>query len=479
MTFYYKYNRLAAMGILIGSALFLGMNSFSKTTLACDFSNPGNVQKTMRYHWNTFNAISPSPTFEMIPGPHSQVNIVRPLGGRIDRRTNKKLISEDTYKWDGTNYVYDWVPLKKQLDRVLEQTEIHQLVLDNPSWAFQRGLNLTEKQSVDTYGNPWAPNDAEAWATYIKAMLNELIQTYGREKVGSWRYCVGREIGTPGHWQSGEQAFFDHYKNTEQAVREVLPEAQVGTHLLWASSKHSYGQNFIPWCKENGARYDFLGISYYPKYRSKDRVDMDHFYAVDIAPLVESPDWNTQATFEFHEFALIEDMVNHKAIRAPELHRNVFPLMMAKMVYEKDLHDVFVWSDAPVYTEIMKLLKGMEGHTYYESTKQGEPQHPGNMIDAIFSRDGNVYEITAYNYTADSEAENNEPLLLAAAIPVPAKTPFKYRVGVYTKEVKTPLWSDWKNGKTSPMNDQKKSAVTFQTEMPTLSYLKYEISTNP
>jgi hypothetical protein len=465
--------------LIILIALLSSIISFAQTTLECDFTDPENMRETMQYHWNTYNTISPVNSFTMTTGPHEQVNIVRPLGGKFDRKTKKILIDQDTYKWDGTKYYYDWEPLKKILNNVLEQTKVYQLVLDNPSWAFQRGLNLTDEDAVDTYGNPWAPNDPVAWNTYIKAMLNELINTYGREQVGRWRYCVGREIGTPGHWRSGEAAFFAHYKNTEQAINEVLPEAQVGTHLLWGSNKNSYGQNFIPWCKANGAKYDFLGISYYPKYTSTQSVDMDYVYKADIAPLIELPEWDKEATLEIHEYALIEAMVNHTAIRAPALNRNVFPLMLAKMIFEKNLGDVFVWSDAPVYTETLALLKGMEGHQYYWSLKQGQPQKAGNMIDAIFSRAEaeNLYEITVYNYNANSEASFDEPLELIATLQVTAETEIKYRVGKYTKNDAKVMWSSWKKRKTKIATNQKNSVVTFKEEIPALSYLKYEIIT--
>lgn len=472
----FKMIKIICRCLVVGT-LFISNNGFSQTTLSCDFVDSRNKLKTIQYNWKTSNTISPINGFTMISGPHERVNIVRPLGGKFDRKTNTKLISEDTYKWDGTKYYYDWEPLKKILDNVLKQTKVHQVVLDNPSWAFQRGLNLSEKDEFDTYGNPWAPNDAVAWNTYIKAMLNELIKTYGREQVAQWRYCVGREIGTPGHWRSGEAAFFAHYKNTVQAIKEVLPEAIVGTHLLWASDKNSYGQNFIPWCKANGVKYDFLAISYYPKYTSAKAVNMDSVYKYDIAPLIELPDWDKNASFEIHEYALIEAMINHTAIRAPALHRNIFPLMMAKMIYEKNLGDVFVWSDAPIYTETLRLLKGLKGHNYYKSKKQGQAQQAGNLIDAIFSRADNLYEITAYNYNANPKADKQEPLILTAKIPVPQGTAIKYRVGKYTNSDTKVMWSDWKTGKTSKTDDKGNSLVVLNEEIPVFSYYKYEIMT--
>lgn len=463
--------------LLLLIIMLIAVNGFSQTTLTCDFTNSTNRLKTIQYHWNTYNSISPINSFRLMSGPYERVNVVRPLGGKYDRKTGMKLISEDTYKWDGEKYYYDWEPLKKIINNVINKTELYQLVLDNPSWAFQRGLNLEEKDSFDTYGNPWAPNDAVAWANYIKAMLHELIKTYGREKVGKWRYCIGREIGTPGHWRSGETAFFEHYKNTEKVIREVLPEAQVGTHLLWGSDRNSYGQKFIPWSKANGAKYDFLGISYYPKYTSIKSVSMDSVYKRDIAPLIELPEWNKKASFEIHEYALIEAMVNHQAIRAPVLHRNIFPLMMAKLLYEKNLGDVFVWSDAPVYKKSLILLKNLKGHDYYSSKKEGIPQIKGSMIDAIFSKSDadNLYEITAYHYNANPDVIGKDSLKLVATLPITAKKGIKYRVGRYIDSEVGLQWSSWEELKTKMIIDDKKSIVSFYEAIPAFSYLKYEI----
>jgi len=457
--------------------LMTAVNGSCQTILSCDFVDAMNKKETIQYNWNTYNTISPIDSFTKMDGPYNQVNIVRPLGGKYDRKTGKKLISEDTYKWDGEKYYYDWEPLKKILNNVLAQTKVYQIVLDNPSWAFQRGLNLKEEDSFDTYGNPWAPNDPVAWANYIRAMINELIKTYGREQVGQWRYCIGREIGTPGHWRSGETAFFEHYKNTEKVLRELLPEAQVGTHLLWASNKNSYGQNFVPWCKANGAKYDFLAISYYPIYTTNKSVDMDYVYKFDIAPIMELPEWNKEAPFEIHEYALIEAMIDHKAIRSPVLHRNIFPLMMAKMIYEKNLGDVFVWSDAPVYKETLMLLKNLKGHDYYSSRKEGKPLIEGNMINAIFSKSDadNLYEITAYNYNESPVVKGDEPLKFEVTLPVPSGKGMKYRVGKYTDNVVGMQWSSWKKVKSNGKIDDTKSVLSFNDAIPAFSYLKYEI----
>ncbi|MGB0745259.1 MAG: hypothetical protein ACPGSB_12110, partial [Opitutales bacterium] len=177
---------------------------------------------------------------------------------------------------------------------------------------------------------------------------------------------------------------------------------------------------------------------------------------------------------------VLEDMVNHRAMRASRLHRNVYTLMLAKMLYEKNLHDVFVWTDAPAYKEVLRLLKGLEGHTYYRSSKRGKPKVKGNMIDAIFSSDpaAKLYEVSAYNYNANPKVSNKEPLIVRATLPVPANTPFRYRGAKYEEEGKPVTWSPWRTGNTKESAGSKNSVVTFEHNFPAFSFLKYEIITD-
>lgn len=453
---------------------FITLPGFSQVTLECDYASSENSKKPMHYHWDITSRISPVNGFKMPAGKNPGINVVRPLGGKSSG--GKKLINEDTYKWDGEKYYYDWAPLKKQINNVTSKLRLHQLMIDNAPWAFQRGVDLKGGKEVETYGNAWPPNDANAWSLYIKAMLQELIKTYGIEKVEQWRYCIGREIGTSGHWHGGQLAFFEHYKNTENAIRAILPNAKVGTHFLWASSKNSFGPAFVKWCKQNNVHYDFVAISYYPFYNQIKRVDMDHVYKVDFAPIKDIPEWDSDATLEIHEFALIRSMSSkgNSFKRAPTAHQESFTVMLAKMMYDKDIYNVFRWgSGANKVAE--RAFLAMKGNTYYASSKRGTPKSSGNMVDAVFARDesNKQYNIMAYNYNADAGSQNSEPVRIVAAISVPPGTGIKYRDAVYQKNGLH--WSAWKTGKTAAGKNSKESVVSFLTSIPVFSFVKYEI----
>lgn len=448
--------------------------SSSPIILECNYASSDNKRQPMHYHWSISNRISPIGKFNSL-GEGALYNVVRPLGGKS--KNGEKAMDEDTYKWDGEKYYYDWVPLKKQIDNV-GPANLYQLVTDNPSWAFQRGMEIADDSKVETYGNPWPPNDPKAWSDYIKAMLQELINTYGKAQVEQWRYCIGREIGTPGHWRAGQLAFFEHYKNTLDAIKSVLPNAKVGTHFLWSSSKHSYGPDFVKWCKQNNTHYDFIGVSYYPFYNQIKRVDPDYVYKIDFAPIKDIPEWNPAATLEFHEFALITSM-NAKGNgfeNASKPYLESFTVLMAKMMYEHDMKDVFRWgSDENKLAEQTFLT--MEGNIYYTSSKQGAPQALGNMVDAVFAQDPATkqYNIMAYNYNANPDSKNTEPVTIAATIPLRKGSKIKYRSASYSQNGLE--WSEWKTYKTTAGKKSSESIISIQSEIPVFSFAKYEIVT--
>ena len=454
--------------------LFVANQSHSQITLECDFASSESQRGPMHYHWNISNRISPMGRFNMPAGENPKITVVRPLGGKS--KGGEKRIDEDTYKWDGKRYVYDWTPLKKQIDTIRSKATLYQLLIDNPPWAFQRGIDLKGGTSVETYGNAWPPNDAKAWSAYIREMMRELIRTYGKEQVQEWRFCIGREIGTRGHWKGSMLEFFDHYRNTVEAIHSVLPNARVGAHFLWASAKRSYGPDFVRWCKRNKVAYDFVGVSYYPFYDRVERVDLEQVYKADFAPIKDIPQWNPEATLEIHEFALIKSMSKegNSYRNASRDHQESFTAMLAKMLYDHGIVDVFRWgSGADRLAEATFLA--MEGNTYFTSSKRGNPAVPGNMIDAVFARDEakGQFNIVAFNYNADTGSKVGESVKIVTTLPVPSGTSMKVRNADYkTNKLE---WSDWETHDTTAGAEVGMSKLEMTIQLSPLSFQKIEI----
>lgn len=427
----------------------------------------------MHYHWNISNRISPSRAFKIPVGEEPLINVVRPLGGKS--KNGEKLLAEDTYKWDGSNYVYDWAPLKKQIANVQSRATLYQLLIDNPPWAFQRGLDFKGEPEVETYGNAWPPNDPEAWASYLQAMMRELIKSYGREQVEKWRYCIGREIGTAGHWRGTREEFFQHYQNTERAIHAVVPQAQVGTHFLWGSSRNAFGPDFVKWCHQHKVRYDFVGVSYYPFYQRKERTEMEHVYAVDFAPMKDIPEWNSAATLEIHEFALIKTMSakGNSYEVAPKDYRESFTVMLAKMMYEHEMFDVFRWGTGRDQLAEQALLE-MENNLYYTSSQEGSPSEKGGQVSAIFCEDESAqhYAVLVASYNVQATSKAVEPVTIGAQIPLPPETKMERRTAIYQAgELK---WSEWESFTTEGAPNSQRSQVECKLQLEPFSFQKVE-----
>jgi len=460
--------------LILAAILGLASHAAAQITLSCDYTSPGARGEPIHDHWNVSNRISPMRSFAMPVGENPRINIVRPLGGKS--KNGKMLVEEDTYKWDGTKYGYDWEPLHQQITVIQKRAVLHQLMIDNPPWAFQRGLNLKGEDAIETYGNAWPPNDPTAWSQYIQDMLKELVSTYGRETAEQWRYCIGREIGTKGHWRGTMLEFFEHYRITERAIHSMLPNAKVGTHFLWASSENSFGPDFVKWARKNKVRYDFIGVSFYPFYNRTNRVDLDHVYKADFAPIKDIPEWNPAATLEIHEFALITKMsaAGNSYDSAPAKYQESFAVMLAKMMVEHGLRDVFRWGSGEGRLA-EQSLRSMQGNRFYNNSQTGKPATKGNRVNAVFAHDesGNQYNIMIANYSADPRSDKAESIQFKTILPVAAGSTMQYRIATYQNARLD--WSEWKTAKTTAHIDRNASELILETMLKPFSYQKLEI----
>ncbi|MDQ8183135.1 hypothetical protein QEH57_20880 [Pelagicoccus sp. SDUM812005] len=437
----------------------------AEVSLHSDFTVPENESGIIYDFWNTHNRLPP---YENINEPAfgmevSSVNCVRMLGGWMKK--GERMLDYDCYKWDGEKYVYDWEPLLRRIDVVLNSgIRLKQIVLDNPPWAFQRGITFVEEpdgihyleaDKNSTYGNAVPPNDPTAWPAFIKAAIAKLVETYGEEQVAGWRFRVGSEIDTrPGHWIGTRQQFFDHYRNTVDAVRSVLPRAKVGTQFREASFtgekytdytgqvEGSYARAFIEWAKENDVPYDFIGTSYYPFYDKEDSVDMDIVYREQIEPIQRHPDWRPGALFEIHEFSGLSQFRNGEFVWLSNSYNAALFANISRMVLENDIRQVHLWGnkwDGLVEPNVLtqKALISMQEKARYGNTGSGEPRVEGNMINGIFAADldEHAYDALIFNYNKLSmDYREDESVEAVFTVSLPPNSKYKYRIATYGKE---------------------------------------------
>ncbi|MGB3151625.1 MAG: Ig-like domain-containing protein [Maribacter sp.] len=463
-------------------ALFIfTIQVYSQNTivLETDYTNNTTEKQNIKHHLNVFNRINPINGFRSPATENASLCVVRPLGGLT--KDGKADLSRDTFKWDGEKFVTDFSLLKTQIDRIYNQGYgLHQIVLDNPSWAFQRnkqGVLIGGEYKTQTYGNAEPPVDFDMWAGYLRDVMQFLVETYGEERMLKVQFGIGREMGTQGHWTGTQELFFDFYHRSYLAIQSVLPDALIGTHFLWETSNHPWGSDFVRWAKENNVPYDFVGVSYYPPYDRARRTNFKEVYTKDFGPIKDIPEWNPDAKLQIHEFALTSTFGGNTYTEAPREYQNSFLMGMMKMFYENDMDNLNLWGSGAQYFPATQTLLDIEGQSYHNSSKAGSHNSEDNYVDAIFTSDksNNEYNIIAYSYNANPSSNISENLNFNATIGVPSGTEYRYRLAIYDKENEIFPWSDWTNAATTNGNSNNKSLISLNAILPVFSFLRYEI----
>jgi hypothetical protein len=444
----------------------------AQVTLSADFTDEANENTALHNIWSIANRISPQNGSNVRPG--LKMNTVRMIGGinKIVNGVRMKDLDFDTCLYDSINnqYVYRFEPLIERLDNIINsQTEIHQIVLDQPPWAFQHGytfipegtidyVNFRENEQISRYGNSLPPADQDAYYDYIVALMNELVANYGEEMVLSWRFRVGSEIETPDHWYGTKQDFIEHFENTENAVRSVLPNAIIGLHtrapdFLYQNGSvlnykgepfASFAEDLIEYCFDNNVQYDFWGISDYVVLPNSNLRNMSTKYDGLFADLINHPEWNANASIDLMEYATVTTMNGADGngfINAETSHAEVVELYFSNIFYKnKDngLDLIYRWGnrigsqDPPG----ISILNSMNGKVHYTTDISGTPETSTNDIDAIFSKNDSAteYDVLIFNYNNNSlNYVDNEAVNVSFTSELPEGTTLYYRSISYDK----------------------------------------------
>ncbi|MGB3149106.1 MAG: hypothetical protein WBB27_00470, partial [Maribacter sp.] len=353
--------------ILIAFILY-SLNINAQVKLSTDFTNESKMKLPIHDVWNVSNRISPIYGSNVRPG--LEMNAIRMIGGILKPGIGGLTIPEmnldyDPVLYDSINntYVYRWEPLIDRFDKILRsQTDIFQVVLDQPPWAFQHGytfipegtrdnVHFREDERISIYGNSLPPANKQAYSDFIKALITKLVDTYGEEKVLSWRFRVGSEIETPDHWFGTKQDFIEHFANTEQAVRSVLPNAKIGVHnrnpgflykdgtvLNYKGEPYaSFIEGLIDYCYDNSIKCDFWGLSDYIVTPSSVLRNMKDKFSVNFQPLISNPKWNPATTIDIMEYNTVTTMKGadgRGTIPCHSSHSEIIELAFSNMFYK-------------------------------------------------------------------------------------------------------------------------------------------------
>jgi xylan 1,4-beta-xylosidase len=109
-------------------------------------------------------------------------------------------------------------------------------------------------------GNITPPKSNEDWAAFITQFAKGLIARYSIEAVRNWPFEVWNEPNLAFFWSGNQQQYFDMYKATAVALKQIDPRLQVGGP---ATSAASWVGEFASFCATNNAPVDFFSTHSY------------------------------------------------------------------------------------------------------------------------------------------------------------------------------------------------------------------------
>ncbi|MGO4378098.1 glucoamylase family protein [Pseudoduganella sp. RAF19] len=110
-------------------------------------------------------------------------------------------------------------------------------------------------------GNVTAPRDMRAWQTLLQNLVRHLINRYGAEEVRRWQFEVWNEPNQPQFWPAGQEAYFQLFDASYEALKQVDPQLIVGGP---ATSKNAWIPEFIEHCRKSCHLPDFISTHHYP-----------------------------------------------------------------------------------------------------------------------------------------------------------------------------------------------------------------------
>tara|TARA_R110002049_G_scaffold225008_1_gene396845 strand:+ start:3498 stop:5225 length:1728 start_codon:yes stop_codon:yes gene_type:complete len=448
----------------------------AQVNLSTNFVDSSHRKQPVYNVWQVANDISPKyegdddgPQIR----PDLKMNIIR-LSGGIKVANNTKQENYDMVHWSevANDYVYDFSRLMHVIDKADEhRDQIYQLVVDNVPWCFQRcytfvdldknsydGVHFRKFEEVEQYGNALPPCNLDEYGAYVMAFMQTLVDNYGMERVKTWRFRVGSEIESPGHWKGTAEDFVAYFDVSMRAIREIVPDAHVGIHTrephyvaVSAKGLNYKGEQFLSFhneiiehCYTNNLHINSWGLSYYIQFDKAGEFSTNgKWYDERVAPLVNHPKWNHETEINIEEFKATSSFRSpdgrFATLKAVSTHGEVAHIAMSNLFYKhpkmNQIHRWLQYKDVEDDVANKELL-AMVGKTRYESIVNGTPNNPSDLIDAIFVLDDktNTYEALIYNYNDQStDYGSNQSAKISFIVDFPVGSKVKYRNAYYSK----------------------------------------------
>ena len=94
---------------------------------------------------------------------------------------------------------------------------------------------IQEREDMEKY----PPKDYNNWYNLVYNIVKHCVERYGKEKVAGWKWEVWNEPDIKSYWLGTEEEYFKLYDYTAAAVKDALPETQVGGNAVTQSGQEA------------------------------------------------------------------------------------------------------------------------------------------------------------------------------------------------------------------------------------------------
>ena len=123
-------------------------------------------------------------------------------------------------------------------------------------------------------GNVSPPKDWKNWYEMVRTFTDHCAKRYGLQEVRGWKFEVWNEPNI-GFWAGTQEQYFELYKQSVQAVKDVDKDLQVGgpstAQLAWIP-------DLIAYCSQNNVPIDFVSTHVYPSDPQHKIFGKDNMY---------------------------------------------------------------------------------------------------------------------------------------------------------------------------------------------------------
>ena len=110
-------------------------------------------------------------------------------------------------------------------------------------------------------GNVTPPRDHGQWGALIDKLVRHWVDRYGVREVSQWCLEVWNEPNLKAFWTGGKKGYYDLYRTTVQAIKNIDPGLKVGGP---SSAQNAWIPEFLAHCEKHRLPVDFVTTHYYP-----------------------------------------------------------------------------------------------------------------------------------------------------------------------------------------------------------------------